>query len=94
MGALARAGGRLDAELRHLRALSPARTLERGYAVVTGPDGTVVRDASLRVRGYGGREWPCRLAAAADVGAGTVTDVAAGDGDGRWLTTPEPSKSS
>ena len=43
--ALARAEGRLGAELRHLRALSPARTLERGYAVVTGPDGTVVRRA-------------------------------------------------
>jgi exodeoxyribonuclease VII large subunit len=48
--ALARADGRLAADLRHLRALSPARTLERGYAVVTGPDGTVVRSAwSLQV---------------------------------------------
>jgi exodeoxyribonuclease VII large subunit len=43
---LARAEGRLDADLRHLRALSPARTLERGYAVVTLPDGTVIRTAS------------------------------------------------
>jgi exodeoxyribonuclease VII large subunit len=42
---LARAEGRLGADLRHLRALSPARTLERGYAVVTGPDGKVLRDA-------------------------------------------------
>jgi len=42
---LGRAAGRLDAEDRHLRALSPQRTLERGYAVVTGPDGVVVRRA-------------------------------------------------
>jgi len=26
--------------------LSPARTLERGYAVVTGPDGRVLRSAA------------------------------------------------
>ena len=44
--ALGRADGRLAAELRHLRALSPQRTLERGYAVVTGPGGAVVRRAA------------------------------------------------
>ena len=44
--ALGRAEGRLSAELRHLHALSPERTLERGYAVVTGPDGRVLRSAS------------------------------------------------
>jgi exodeoxyribonuclease VII large subunit len=44
--ALGRAEGRLGSELRHLRALSPERTLERGYAVVTGPDGQVVRRAA------------------------------------------------
>lgn len=43
---LARAEGRLAADLRHLHALSPRRTLERGYAVVTGPDGSVLRSAS------------------------------------------------
>jgi exodeoxyribonuclease VII large subunit len=43
---LARADGRLGADLRHLRALSPARTLERGYAIVTGPDGSVLRAAA------------------------------------------------
>jgi exodeoxyribonuclease VII large subunit len=43
---LARAEGRLGADLRHLRALSPARTLERGYAVVTGADGKVLRAAA------------------------------------------------
>jgi exodeoxyribonuclease VII large subunit len=43
---LGRAEGRLSADLRHLRALSPERTLERGYAVVTRSGGTVVRDAS------------------------------------------------
>jgi exodeoxyribonuclease VII large subunit len=54
---LGRAGGRLAAEKRHLRALSPQRTLDRGYAVVTGPDGTIARRAgdlvvgdALRVR--------------------------------------------
>lgn len=44
--ALGRADGRLSSDLRHLHALSPQRTLERGYAVVTGPDGSVVRAAS------------------------------------------------
>lgn len=44
--AMGRADGRLAADLRHLRALSPARTLERGYSVVVGPDGSVLRSAS------------------------------------------------
>ena len=44
--ALGRADGRLSAEFRHLQALSPARTLERGYAVVTASDGRVVRRAA------------------------------------------------
>ena len=42
---MGRADGRLAAELRHLHALSPQRTLERGYAVVTQADGSVLRDA-------------------------------------------------
>jgi exodeoxyribonuclease VII large subunit len=42
---LGRAEGRLAAERRHLVALSPQRTLERGYAVVTGPTGDVIRRA-------------------------------------------------
>ncbi len=42
---LGRAGGRLDADLRHLVALDPVRVLGRGYAVVTGPGGAVVRRA-------------------------------------------------
>ena len=29
---------------RHLRAVSPQHTLERGYAVVRHPDGSIVRD--------------------------------------------------
>lgn len=44
--------GRLDAaanDVEHLaarvRALSPAATLDRGYAIVLGPDGSIVRDA-------------------------------------------------
>jgi exodeoxyribonuclease VII large subunit len=44
--ALARADGRLAADLQHVRALAPARTLERGYAVVTGPGGVVIRSAT------------------------------------------------
>jgi exodeoxyribonuclease VII large subunit len=48
--ALGRAEGRLASERRHRSALSPERTLERGYAVVTGPAGRVVRRAGdLRV---------------------------------------------
>jgi exodeoxyribonuclease VII large subunit len=43
---LGRAAGRLDSEVRHLRALSPQRTLERGYAVVTAAGGTVIRRAA------------------------------------------------
>jgi exodeoxyribonuclease VII large subunit len=42
---LARAEGRLAADARHLRALDPHRVLERGYAVVRHPDGSVVRRA-------------------------------------------------
>jgi len=42
---LGRAEGRLESEKRHLRALSPQRTLDRGYAVVTRPDGSVARRA-------------------------------------------------
>jgi exodeoxyribonuclease VII large subunit len=43
--------------LAQLRALSPAATLQRGYSIVHGPDGAVLRDATtvavgdaLRVR--------------------------------------------
>jgi exodeoxyribonuclease VII large subunit len=73
---LGRAEGRLGAELRHLQALSPARTLERGYAVVTGADGEVIRAASsLRV----GDAIGVRLAEGR-IGA-VVTGVNAPDGD-------------
>lgn len=41
--AMGRAEGRLQSEGRHLQVLSPQRTLDRGYAVVTGADGRVVR---------------------------------------------------
>ncbi|MGH9122654.1 MAG: exodeoxyribonuclease VII large subunit [Acidimicrobiales bacterium] len=50
MGVLVgRASGRLEADARHLSALSPTRVLERGYAVVRGPggsEGPVLRCAS------------------------------------------------
>lgn len=54
---LDRAGAEIRHTLAQLRALSPAATLQRGYAIVHGPDGTVVRAATavavgdaLRVR--------------------------------------------
>jgi exodeoxyribonuclease VII large subunit len=73
---LGRAGGRLDADLRHLQALSPARTLDRGYAVVSGPGGAVVRDAGvLRI----GDEIAVRLAAGRVRAA--VTDIDSRDPD-------------
>lgn len=43
---IGRAKGRLAADGRHLEALSPRRTLERGYAVVSGPTGEVLRRAT------------------------------------------------
>lgn len=44
--ALGRADGRLKAELRHMEALSPQRTLDRGYAVaIRDRDGLVLRRA-------------------------------------------------
>ncbi|HLI00627.1 MAG TPA: exodeoxyribonuclease VII large subunit [Acidimicrobiales bacterium] len=43
---LGEAAGRLRADARHLHALDPRRVLARGFAVVTGPDGRVVRRAS------------------------------------------------
>ena len=46
---IGRAAGRLAADHRHLEALSPQRTLDRGYSVTKGPDGEVLRDAA-RIR--------------------------------------------
>lgn len=46
-----RAAGQLAADHRHLQALSPQRTLSRGYAVVSGPDGTVLRSVDGLVPG-------------------------------------------
>jgi exodeoxyribonuclease VII large subunit len=43
---VAAATARLDGLARQLDALSPTRVLERGYAVVRGPDGRVLRAAS------------------------------------------------
>ena len=75
--ALARADGRLTSELRHLRALSPSRTLDRGYAVVTTADGSVLREAAAVVPG---------AAVAVRLAAGrltaVVTDVDHGSQDG------------
>lgn len=44
-GALSIARGELARESAALNALSPYATLERGYSIVRGPDGTVLRDA-------------------------------------------------
>jgi exodeoxyribonuclease VII large subunit len=75
---LARAEGRLGADLWHLRALSPARTLERGYAVVTGPDGSVLRTAaSVEV----GDAIDVRLAEGRLQAAVTKTEINVVDGD-------------
>jgi exodeoxyribonuclease VII large subunit len=41
---LEREGGRLDTHAARLRALSPLAVLERGYALVQGPGGVLVRD--------------------------------------------------
>lgn len=41
---VAREQDRTDSLLRHLRAVSPQHTLDRGYAVVRHADGTIVRD--------------------------------------------------
>jgi len=49
--ALATAVARLGASHRQLDALAPARVLDRGYAVVRGPGGTVVRRASAVAAG-------------------------------------------
>lgn len=43
---LDRAGDDLEHTLARVRALSPAKTLERGYAIVLGPDGHAVRSAA------------------------------------------------
>jgi exodeoxyribonuclease VII large subunit len=75
---LARADGRLGADLRHLRALSPARTLERGYAVVTGSDGNVLRAAgSVQV----GDAIGVRLAEGRLEAAVTSSEINVPDGD-------------
>jgi exodeoxyribonuclease VII large subunit len=42
---LDRAGDDLEHTLARVRALSPAKTLERGYAIVLGPDGHALRSA-------------------------------------------------
>jgi exodeoxyribonuclease VII large subunit len=41
-----RAGQQLAEQLGHLRALSPQRTLDRGYAIAQLPDGRALRDAA------------------------------------------------
>ncbi len=43
---LARMDQRLKLAQRGLDAISPLATIERGYAIVTGPDGTVLQDAA------------------------------------------------
>jgi exodeoxyribonuclease VII large subunit len=75
---LGRADGRLAADGRHLRALSPQRTLDRGYAVVTGPDGSVVRQAAALAPGD---SVGIRLAAGRVTAAVTQIHASEGEGD-------------
>ena len=77
---LVRAGGRLDADLRHLQALSPARTLDRGYAVVSGPDGVVVRETQACCGS--GTRLPCAWPQASVRAAVTNVDSRDVDRDG------------
>jgi exodeoxyribonuclease VII large subunit len=42
-----RAGDDLEHRLARVRGLSPLATLERGYAVISRPDGAVLTDAAL-----------------------------------------------
>lgn len=50
---LAEHGGRLHAAVGRLRALSPRAVLDRGYSIVRGPDGELVRDARDVAAGVG-----------------------------------------
>ena len=43
---IAASGHRLGLAARSLQSLSPLATLDRGYAIVTGPDGQILRSAS------------------------------------------------
>lgn len=68
---LGRAAGRLEADRRHLGALDPVRVLDRGYAVVRGPDAAVLRRAGDVAVGD-----PVAIRLAAGRLAATVTEVA------------------
>jgi exodeoxyribonuclease VII large subunit len=57
---IARDRQRLESSAASLSQLSPVRILERGYALVTGPDGSLIRDASAAPAGT---EIKVRLAA-------------------------------
>lgn len=46
-----RAGQQLAEQVGHLRALSPQRTLDRGYAIAQLPDGSALRDAAAAAPG-------------------------------------------
>ncbi|QAY74949.1 exodeoxyribonuclease VII large subunit [Agromyces protaetiae] len=90
-------------ELRgHLRALSPQATLDRGYAIVQGADGHVVRSsdaapagASLVVTLAEGALAAVSEGATGDVrtGASTVTSTGANTGTSTGASTPNPSES-
>lgn len=67
---LGRAAGRLTADVRHLEALSPQRTLERGYAVVTDAAGAVLRDSAAVAPGE-----RIRVRLASGAVQATVTEV-------------------
>jgi exodeoxyribonuclease VII large subunit len=69
---------RYEHAVERLRAASPLAILDRGYAIVTGPDGAVLREAALVKTGDPVR---ARLARGA-IGA-EVTDIETGSQEGR-----------
>ena len=73
---LGRAAGTLAAEHRHLQALSPARTLVRGYSVTTGPDGSILRSTVGISRGD-----PISVQLSTGSLRASVTDVSDSDDD-------------
>jgi exodeoxyribonuclease VII large subunit len=78
---VSRQTARLEAALRTLHAVSPLATLDRGYAIVTGPDGRVLVDATRIAPGevVGARVARGRLTARVIALSGAVDGASATD---------------